>query len=289
MTSTIGRVSSVYQPFGRAAWLLLAPAVLVAIVFLIVPMSTIVASAFATGQGVAERASLVNYIEILTDGFYWEVLLRTLRISVLTTLIALLVSYPGALYLFFIESRWRQLFLVAVLSPLFVSVVVRTYGWIIILSPNGVLSALAPGGQPFRLLLTESAIVIGLVHIYIPFMLLSLNASLAKVDKRLLSAAASLGAPKLRILWDVIVPLSTPGIIAGTAIVFTISMTAVSTPILLGGSQNKTMAYLIYQHIMLTSNWHMGSALALFLMVVTLVGVFLIRRAMRLIVPFDVS
>jgi len=287
--AAISLTSSHYRPFGKRAALLLVPAVLMAVALLIVPMSTIVVSAFSQGNASTAHFSVGYYVDILTDEFYWEVLLRTIRISLLTTVVALVISYPAALYLFLVESRWHTLFLAVALSPLFVSVIVRTYGWIIILSPNGVLNALLPGGLPFRLLRTESAVVIGLVHIYIPFMLLSLNAALVKLDKRLLSAAASLGASKLSTLRDIVVPLSMPGIIAGATIVFTISMTAFSTPILLGGSQNKTMPYLIFQQVMLTSNWHMGSALALFLMAFTLAIVFLIRRVTRLVVPFGAS
>jgi putative spermidine/putrescine transport system permease protein len=270
--------NSLYQPLGKGVYLLLLPAILVAVAAFVVPMSTIVVSAFTAGRGSAAHLSISNYVAIVTDGFYWEVLLRTVRVSVLTTLAALALGYPAALFLFFSESRLRQLFLVVAISPLFVSVIVRTYGWIVVLSTNGALNAMLPGSMQVRLLQTESAIIIGLMHIYIPFMLLSLNASLSKIDKRLLSAAASLGASSLRTFWDVILPMSIPGIIAGTTIVFTIAMTAFSTPILLGGSRSKTMPYLIYQQVMLSSDWHMGSALALFLLLTTIVCVFILTR-----------
>lgn len=278
-----------YQPMGGSVYVLLAPATLAVIVFFVVPMSAIVASAFSTGYGHEAGFSLANYAGIVTDDFYWEVLLRTVRVSAMTTVAALIVSYPAALFLYFSESRWKHLFLVAAISPLFVSVIVRTYGWIVILSPNGALNAVLPGGLPFRVLQTEAAIVIGLMHIYVPFMLLSLNASLTKIDKRLISAAASLGASSFRAFLDVVVPLSIPGIIAGTTIVFTIAMTAFSTPILLGGSRSKTMPYLIYQQVMLTSNWHMGSALALLLLFTTLVCVLLITRSARLLSRYGVK
>ena len=275
--------TQLYQPLGKSILLLMLPAALVAIAVFVVPMSAIVVSAFMTGRGASEHLSIANYLNILTDDFYWEVLLRSVRVSVFATLATLVLGYPAALYLFFSESRWRQFFLVIAISPLFVSVIVRTYGWIVILSPNGALNSILPGGLPFRLLQTEGAIIIGLMHIYIPFMLLALNASLSKIDKKLLSAAASLGASSLRSFFDVILPLSIPGIIAGMTIVFTIAMTAFSTPILLGGSRSKTMPYLIYQQVMLSSDWHMGSALALFLLLTTVVCVFLLTRTARLL------
>ena len=272
-----------YQPLGKSILLLILPAALVAIAVFVIPMSAIVVSAFMTGRGANEHFAIANYYNILTDDFYWEVLFRSVRVSVFATLATLVLGYPAALYLFFSESRWRQLFLVIAISPLFVSVIVRTYGWIVILSPNGALNSILPGGLPFRLLQTEGAIIIGLMHIYIPFMLLALNASLSKIDKKLLSAAASLGASSLRAFFDVILPLSIPGIIAGMTIVFTIAMTAFSTPILLGGSRSKTMPYLIYQQVMLSSDWHMGSALALFLLLTTVVCVFVRTRTARLL------
>lgn len=272
---------SLYQPLGANLIFLLGPAVIIAIAFFIIPMSTIVFSATTSLQEGVAVFSLDNYLQIIGDSFYWEVLLRTVRVSIFTTIVALIVAYPAALYLYFSESKWRQYFLVVAISPLFISVVVRTYGWIVILSPNGALNAVIPGGLPFRLLQTELGIVIGLVHIYIPFMLLSLNSSLTKVDKRLLSAAKSLGASSFRAFRDVIIPLSVPGIIAGSTIVFTIAMTAFSTPVLLGGSRSKTMPYLIYQQVMLMSDWRMGGALALFLLVATIIAVFLLTRALR--------
>lgn len=272
---------SLYQPLGRSVWLLLTPVTLLSIAFFVIPMAAIGVSSLTEGQGRAAHFSLANYIEIVADDFYWEVLARTVRVSIMTTIAALVLSYPAALFLYFFDGWPKKLFLLAAISPLFISVIVRTYGWVVILSPNGALNAMVPGGLPFRILQTEGAIVIGLMHIYIPFMLLALNASLSKIDKRLLSAAASLGASRFRAFYDVIVPLSVPGIIAGTTIVFTIAMTAFSTPILLGGSRSKTMPYLIYQQVMLASNWQMGSALALFLLVTTLVCVFLVTKLAR--------
>ena len=275
--------TTLHQPLGLTAVLLLAPAVLVLIAFFFVPMSTIVVGSFTAANRGAISFSFANYVEIITDDFYWEVLLRTVRVSFYTTVVALVVSYPAALFLYLSQGTWRRIFLLIVISPLFISVVVRTYGWIVILSPNGALNSVIPGGLPFRLLFTEPGIVIGLVHVYVPFMLLALNASLAKIDTRLLSAAASLGASNFRAFRDIIVPLSVPGIMAGCTIVFTVAITAFSTPVLLGGSRSKTMAYVIYQQVMFMSNWRTGAALAIGLVVTTFLLVFLFNRGMKLL------
>jgi putative spermidine/putrescine transport system permease protein len=125
---------------------------------------------------------------------------------------------------------------------------------------------------------TQTAIVLGLVHIYVPFMVLAINASLLKVDRRLLSAAASLGASDWRAFRDVLLPLSIPGIQSGCVIVFASAMTAFATPLLLGGSSNKTMAYIIYQQNLLLANWNMGGAVAFVLLGVTPLFVFAMNR-----------
>ena len=157
--------------------------------------------------------------------------------------------------------------------------VVRTYGWIVLLGNEGAINSMLPSAYRMKLLRTEGAIVLGLMHIYIPFMVLSLNAALVKVDRKLLSAAASLGASSLQMFRDILWPLSIPGILSGCMIVFAISMTAFTTPVLLGGAGNKTMPYLIYQQNLLLSNWHVGSALAFVLLAATLFGVEVFRRS----------
>jgi putative spermidine/putrescine transport system permease protein len=258
--------------------LLLLPTLLVTIVFFVVPMTTVLVTSLTLNGAEAAGYTLGNYVSIVTDDFYWEVMLRTFKISVLTTVGALLLGFPAALYVYFSESRWRQIFLVIVVSPLFISVIVRTYGWMVIFSPNGLIDAMLPRGSGLRLLNTQTAIVLGLVHIYVPFMVLALNSSLLKVDKRLLTAAASLGASGWRSFRDVLLPLSIPGMQSGCVIVFASAMTAFATPMLLGGSSNKTMAYMIYQQNLLLGNWNMGAAVAFVLLAVTLLVVSLINR-----------
>lgn len=258
--------------------LLLLPGVLFSLCFFIVPLAFMFASSLTATEDGATVFTFANYAKVLGDWFYWEVLLRTVRIAAFATLLTLLLGYPAALYLYFSQSRWRRVFLFIIVSPLFVSVIVRTYGWIVLLAPSGVFNTLWPGEGRLRLLNTEGAVVIGLMHIYIPFMVMAINAALIKVDRRLLSAAASLGASNLRIFRDILVPPSMPGIVSGCVIVFSIAMTAFSTPVLLGGAQNKTMSYLVYQQSMLLGDWHTGSALAFFLLVITVAVVRILSR-----------
>lgn len=263
---------------GAKRALVAVPMVAASLCFLVAPLLVILVNSLTVSTAGNVSFSLDNYIKVLGDRFYWDVLWKTTRISLITTAVTLILGYPAALYLYFSESRWRSVLLFVIVSPLFISVVVRTYGWIVLLGNEGAINSMLPQAWRVRLLRTEGAIVLGLMHIYIPFMVLSLNAALVKVDRKLLSAAASLGASNLQMFRDILWPLSVPGILSGCMIVFAISMTAFSTPVLLGGAANKTMPYLIYQQNLLLSNWHVGSALAFVLLAATLLGVAALRQ-----------
>ncbi|WP_431280854.1 ABC transporter permease [Humitalea sp. 24SJ18S-53] len=245
---------------------ILLPMLVVLAFFFLLPLGITTANSLTGPQGFP---TLAQYADVLTDEFYLEVLGRTVMIGVLTTLCTLLLGYPAALFLYFSDSRWRRVFLFIIISPLFISVIVRTYGWIVLLSPGGIIANALPEGFRIRLLKTQGAIVTGLVHIYVPYMVLSINAAMAKIDPRFLRAAATLGSPSGQIFRRIILPLSTPGIVSGCAIVFSLSMTAYSTPVLLGGAGNKTMPFLIYQQNLVLGDWQSGSALALVLLAVT--------------------
>ncbi|MDP0930305.1 ABC transporter permease [Paracoccus onubensis] len=257
---------------NNSAGFLALPAILVVTIFLFIPFAVIFQNSMTIPSEGGFAWSVKNYTTILGDSFYWEIIIRTLRISLITTAAALLLGYPAAMYLYFSKSRWRRVFLFVVVSPLFISVIVRTYGWLIIFAPSGALNAMLPEALQFPIYKTETAIVIGLMHIYIPFMVLALNASMAKIDGRFLSAAYSLGASRVMAFRDIMLPLSRPGILSGTIVVFSVSMTAFSTPVLLGGSSNKTMAYIIYQKNILLANDHEGGALAIILLLLAMVS-----------------
>ncbi|GAA4323807.1 ABC transporter permease [Pigmentiphaga soli] len=258
--------------------LLLLPVILFLFVFLLIPFGIVLVNSLSSD---GRPLTLANYIDIVADEFYWDVMWRTLRISLFTTLAALCLGYPAALYLYFSQSRWRRVFLFVVISPLFISVIVRTYGWIMIFTPSGVLNALLPDGLSVRLLKTETAVVIGMMHIYLPFMVLSLNTTMSKIDKRLLAAASTLGASNARLFRDILFPLSVPGIVAGCSIVFSISMTAFSTPVLLGGTANKTMPFIVYQQNLVLFDSHTGGALAITLLAASLLVLWGFKRLSR--------
>lgn len=217
--------------------------------------------------------TLASYIAFFSDPFSRGVLLRTVRLALLITVAALVVSYPIALYLADPERKRRGLVTFLVLAPLLVSAVVRSYGWIVILGPNGLLSDLLLKlhltTTPTYLLFSESAIVIAVTHVYLPFMVLAITGSLQQIDPTLTRAARNLGASSWRALFRVTFPLSAPGITAGSVIVFSLSASAFVTPTLLGGSRVPMMAYLVYNQGILLLDWHTASAIALILLAVS--------------------
>lgn len=215
-----------------------------------------------------------EYLKFFENDFYLSVLWRTVRISLVVTFLTAVVGYPLAVYLSQGKRRGRAIVTMVVLAPMMVSAVVRSYGWIMILGPNGVLVKLlrAVGfAQAPSLLYTELGIVIALTHVFLPFMVLAITGSLQQINPSLPLAANNLGAGWVRTFWRVTLPLSMPGITAGAVIVFCLAASGFVTPALVGGSSVPVMSYLVYQEGLLTLNWPFASAVAVILLVTTAV------------------
>jgi putative spermidine/putrescine transport system permease protein len=176
----------------------------------------------------------------------------------------------------------RTSLLLAVLLPLLVSVVVRTYGWMMVLGLDGplntLLMALGVTTRPVKFLFNEIGIVIGLLHVFFPFMVLPLSSVLQKLDPQLVEAARTMGAGYPTVFWRVILPLSVPGIAAGSMLVFTLSVAAYVTPALMGGAGINVMATLVAQQILVLVNWPLGAAVAVTLVLITLLVVAAYNR-----------
>jgi putative spermidine/putrescine transport system permease protein len=269
----------------RAALGLVGPACLWLFVFFLIPLVLILRLSFfgfsPTG-GIVPVAGLGNYVKVFTDPYYVGIFVRTVRISLLVTALTVLLGYPEAYYLTRIRGRFKALVLVAVLSPLIVSAITRTFGWFILLAPNGLVNsaimALGLADGPVKLIYSETGIVIGLTHVLVPFMVLSIYASLQRRNPALVAAAHTLGAGPVRAFLQVTLPLSLPGIVAGSVVVFTLSMSAFVTPAILGGTRVRVVAYLIYEQFLLSLDWPFGAALALLLVGITLVVVLVYNR-----------
>jgi putative spermidine/putrescine transport system permease protein len=213
-----------------------------------------------------------NYARFVHDPFYLAILVRTLVLGVIVALITLICAYPIALFLFRLRSRWRSLLAVLTISPMLVSSVVRTFGWMTILSEKGlvnqVLQALGVTSRPVMLMNNMVGVVIGLVQIEMPVMILALIAGLSRLDPVLEEAAQTLGARPWRAFLRVTLPLSAPGIVLGCLITFVQVISSFITPTLLGGGRIYLMATTIYEEALETLNWPLAATISIILLAV---------------------
>lgn len=225
---------------------------------------------------------LENYVKLLTDPYYLQILIRTLRISLVVTIICVIVGYAVGYYLANANRRSQAVFILIYLAPWFVSIIVKAFGFTLLLAPNGYLNKILLGiglvDKPLRLMWSELGIVIGMVHIYLIFVILSVFSCLVGQDPLLRKAAANLGATGWQTFTRVTLPLSLPGLLAGSVIVFTLTMSAFVTPAVLGGRRVQMMANVAFNQTVEMLNWPFGGAIALFLMLLTVVMVLGYQR-----------
>jgi putative spermidine/putrescine transport system permease protein len=256
--------------------MLAAPATALYIILFILPFGNLLLASFhdySRLAGIIKTITLKNYIRFWSDPFYLDVLLRTFRISIIATLTTLAVGYPVALYMSRASAGIRGIITILVLSPLLISVVVRSFGWMIILGPNGLLDSTlkALGFESGNIMYTEAAVIVGLVNVFLPYLVLSVAASLQSIDPAVHLAASSLGAGRMTVFWRITFPLSLPGVIAGCLIVFCLASSAFVTPAILGGSSIKVLSVLTYREAMVLQNWPFAAAIAFSLLAVVLV------------------
>jgi putative spermidine/putrescine transport system permease protein len=220
---------------------------------------------------------LGNYTSFFARADYVNVLIHTIEIAIETTLICLVLGFSAA-YAIARAKRWRNLLLILVILPWLVSVVVRTYGWIVILGNRGTLNSLLMWmgwtEGPVRLLYNQTGVLIGLVHVFCPFMIISILTVLMQIDRSLEEASMSLGAGRVETFLRVVAPLSIPGVIAGSTIVFLLSTGTIITPLLLGGPRNGMLSTQIYQDVFQLFNFPKAGAMALILMLVSMLVVW---------------
>jgi putative spermidine/putrescine transport system permease protein len=253
---------------SRAPWLLSAPAFTLFACLLLVPLvltAVLSFQVFDHATGAKNSFTLAHYAAVLTDDYYHGIFWRTLWISALTTLICVLIGAPEAYVLSRMRSPWRSILLLVVLAPLLVSVVVRAFGWSMLLGPEGVVNQVmrAVGLPSMRILYTEAAVVIALVHVMLPFMVIPVWTSLQKLDPGVEDAALSLQASHFTTLRRIILPQVLPGILSGSLIVFGLSASAFAIPGLLGGRRLKMVATVVYDEYLHELNWPLGAAIAL--------------------------
>ncbi len=216
------------------------------------------------------------------DPVYIAIFLRSLRIALTTVLITLLVCYPAAFQISRLPDRWKSFALFLITLPFFASLIVRLFIWILILKKTGFINVtLAELGlidRPLELIYTEGAVILGMVYIFIPFMFLPVYASVEKLDWSLVRASQDLGATPVQTFRRVILPLTLPGVIAGSIIVFIPSLGNFVVPAILGGAKTLMLGNLIEQQFLAARNWPFGAALAMLVMTVILFLLFIYIR-----------
>lgn len=262
----------------RAARLALGlPAVLLLVVFFALPYAEMVAMSLrapAPGLPFGEGHTLAHYARALGDAHYLGALARSLAGGIVVTLACLLLSYPIALHLARSEGRGHLLFYALVVSPLLIGVLVRNFGWMILLAVDGPLNRALLGlgliERPLRLLFNQGVVAMALVHVFTPFMVLPITNALRNLDPALREASLSLGAGRFETFRRVTWPLSFPGVQAGVTLVFVLSVAAYVTPALLGGQGVALMPAIIVQQLTGSFAWPFGAALAVTLAASTL-------------------
>lgn len=279
-----GALHAVARP--RTPYLLSAPALLLFSCLLLVPLGlTAVLSfnVFDQVKGVQNSFTLAHYASILSDEYYYGIFWRTFWMSAVTTLICVLIGAPEAYVLSRMRAPWRSIFLLAVLAPLLVSVVVRAFGWSMLLGPEGLLNQTfrAVGIGTVKILYTETAVIIALVHVMLPFMVIPVWTSLQKLDPGVENAALSLQASHFTAVRRVVLPQVLPGILSGSLIVFGLSASAFAIPGLLGGRRLKMVATIVYDEYLHELNWPLGAAIALTLLLANLVVMLSYNRVLE--------
>jgi spermidine/putrescine transport system permease protein len=255
------------------------------LVLFLVPVGILLAySFFQHGPfgGVVYEPTLDNYRRLF-DPLYLRVLLSSVRLAGIATVVALLIGYPAAFCIATAERRWRVPLLILVILPFWTSFLIRTYAWIVLLNPVGLINEVAGwfGLGPFDLLYNEFAIVVGLVYAYLPLMILPIYASIERLGPTVREAAGDLYASPFAVLRNVLVPLTLPGIVAGCIFVFVPSLGNFIVPDLLGGGQAIMVGNLIQQQFLQARDWPFGATIAMAVVVLMLVLLFVQATVLR--------
>ncbi len=247
----------------------LGPGLLYLAVFMLVPLGLILSfTFFQRGRfgGIVYEFTLDNYTRAI-EPIYLKVLWNSVLIAGITTLLAVLLGFPAAYFIANLSAKWRTVALVAVVLPFWTNFLIRTYAWIVLLNTEGpVNQALVASGlrdDPFQVLYTRGAVVVGLLYAYLPLMILPLYAAIERLDPQLREAAANLGAGPFRIFRDITLPLTLPGVITGCIFVFVPSIGNFIVPELLGGGKSVMVGNLIRDQFLKARDWPFGSVLAL--------------------------
>jgi len=270
------------------ALLLIGPATLFCLLQLVVPIAILFRyslNRFDPANYMVEAVTAENYVKFFTDPYYLGVLLRTLRVSVVSTLMCLVMGFPLAYWLARLTSRWKNLMVILVVLPLFIGNAVRAAGWMTLFGSKGFINfVLVKSGiaaEPLTIMYTETAVIIGIVTVNLPYMVLTLQSVIEGISRQVEEAALSLGATPLQAFRRIVWPLALPGTLAGLILTFILAMNAYATPVLLGGPKFQMMGPLVYGQFSQSNNWPFGAAVSFVLMAATLSLTFIANAALR--------
>lgn len=267
-------------------WTLLGlaiPAIFVILLVVIIPVGWLFYLSFIGDDG---QFTLEHYQKMVEYKSYYRVFLNTFKVSILTTLICIVIGYPMAYFLAQLPARWAGFFMLAVLLPFWTSLLVRTYAWLVLLQRKGILNEFAMDiglwEKPVKLVHNLTGTLIGMAHIMLPFLVLPLYNAMKKIDRDLMQASANLGASPAKSFWQIYFPLSLPGMVAGSLIVFVLCLGFYVTPAVLGGGRVVMVATQITSILENQFNWGAASSLGVVLLIATVLVLIIAGRVFKL-------
>ncbi|MEI4194381.1 ABC transporter permease [Roseovarius sp. E0-M6] len=271
----------------RRPWILLSPALVFITALVVIPMGFILVYSFYENIDLAvDRPAFQfgNWQEILTDGYYHTAIWKTLRLSVIVTVLAAVMGYIPAYVIAMTRYRHKWLLLLLLILPFWISFIIRTLSWIHIFGNqgalNGLLTWLGLIDVPLQVMYTEFTVIVGFIHVFLPYMILNIYVSLEGIDTNLEPAARTLGATPWQAFREVTLPLSMPGLAAGSLLVFVLTGGSYVTPLILGGPGDYLFGNLVYDAIVTELNWPMGATLSFTLLILLGSVVVLYSRLM---------
>lgn len=258
------------------------PVILFLAGFFLFPLGANIMRGFDDGQG---GLTLAHYVKLLTDAYYAGIVIETFKVAIITTLVCLVMGYPVAYFMVRYSGRWNSVIVFCLIAPLLTSIIMRTFGWTVLFARKGLINNwLVDWGiltRPLRILDTQLMVYVGLAHVLVPFMVLSITAVLQGVDRRLEESAQILGASPLTAFLRVTLPLSLDGIATGCILVFVLTNGSFLTMLLLGGGKVTTLSLLIYQQFTLTPDVAFAAAMGNILLLCSVVALWFQLRFVR--------
>lgn len=270
------------------AYFLVLPSLTLFVLFFVIPIVILISNAFyhyIPGVGIIRTFTLENFLKFVTEPFYFLMLLKTFAISSIVVILSVIIGYPMAYFLARTKSRFKLLLTTVMLMPILVGGVIRAYGWQVILGNVGLINVtlmkLGLIDEPIKMMFTTGGVIIALTHVIVVFMVLPIMSVIKKIDPALEEAAQDLGANRIKTFFKVTLPLSIPGIAAGSSLAFAVSVSAFVLPELIGGAVVGMVGVEAAKQIINLLNWPFGAAISAILVFVSLAIMFVYERLLQ--------